>query len=77
MAEQWSEFSIVLKLKDFPEDQRREMRRAFYAGAQAILFKIIQVLAPEAEPTEDDLQMMSDLHQELQDFAKLISQGRA
>ncbi len=57
--------------------QRQEMRRAFYAGAQGILFGVVAMLAPDSEPTLEDIQHMEDLHQELQDFGKLIQQGRA
>lgn len=77
MAEQWDQFARKVLPIDAPQDQRREMRRAFYAGAQAILFRVIQAFAPETEPTDADLQLMQDVHDELQDFAKLIEQGRA
>lgn len=77
MAEQWDQFARSVMPKDAPESQRREMRRAFYAGAQSILFRVIESFAPEAEPTADDLQIMEDLHNELQEFGKLIQQGRA
>ena len=77
MAEQWDEFDRKILPKDCPSTQRIEMRRAFYAGAQAILFRVIMALAPESEPTAEDLQIMTDLDEELRDFGKLIQQGRA
>lgn len=77
MAEQWDQFARTVMPKDAPQDQRREMRRAFYAGAQSILFRVIESFAPESEPTAEDLQIMEDLHNELQEFGKLIQQGRA
>jgi len=77
MAEQWDQFARAVLPKDAPADQRREMRRAFYAGAQGILFKVITALAPEDEPTEEDLRMMGDLERELSDFAELVKDGRA
>ena len=77
MAEQWNEFVIKVMSSDAPAIQKQEMRRAFYAGAQAILFKVIDSFAPESEPTEVDLQLMQDVHDELQDFAKLVASGRA
>lgn len=49
----------------------------FYAGAQAILFRAIAAFAPETEPTEADLQIMTDVNQELQDFALAVKEGRA
>jgi len=77
MAEQWDQFARLTLPEGCSAVQRQEVRRAFYAGAQAILFRVINVLAPESEPTAEDLQMMEDLHQELQDFGGLIQQGRA
>jgi hypothetical protein len=77
MAEQWDEFARKILPKDCSQTQRVEMRRAFYVGAQAILFRVIESFAPEAEPTEADLQVMQDLHDELQEFGRLIQQGRA
>jgi hypothetical protein len=53
------------------------MRRAFYAGAESILFRVIQAFAPESEPTEADLQIMQDLDDELKEFARMVADGRA
>ena len=53
------------------------MRRAFYAGGEAILFRIIQSFAPESEVTEADLQTMQELWEEFQTFAALVKAGRA
>ncbi len=77
VAEQWEEFERRVLPDDVSAVQRQEMRRAFYAGAQAILFGVIAVLAPESEPTDEDLQMMEDLNQELGDFFKAVTAGRA
>jgi hypothetical protein len=77
MAEQWNGFSRALHLERHSETQRLEMRRAFYAGAESILFRVIQSFAPESEPTDGDLKIMEDLDQELKDFAKLVKAGRA
>ena len=77
MMEQWDEFARRILPANCSQVQRQETRRAFYAGAQAILFRVIAAFAPEAEPTAEDLQVMEDLDQELRDFAKLIEQGRA
>jgi hypothetical protein len=77
MAEQWDQFARAVMPKDAPAEQRREMRRAFYAGAQGILFKVIATFAPETEPTDSDLAIMEDLERELSDFADAVKAGRA
>ena len=78
MAELWDEFARVALPPDAPEFQRREMKRAFYSGAHGIMFKVIHALAPEARIDRSRRAGSSqDLHEELQEFAELIKQGRA
>jgi len=77
MAEQWDQFARSVLPKDCSPTQRQEMRRAFYAGAQGILFRVIAAFAPETEPTAEDLQIMEDLDQELRNFGEMIKKGRA
>lgn len=77
MAEQWDSFARAVFKPDTPPIQRIEMRRAFYAGAQAILFGVINAFAPDAEPTAEDLMVMDDLQRELNDFVEAVKQGRA
>lgn len=77
MAEQWDQFARAVLSEGTPSIQRQEMRRAFYAGAESILFRVIQAFAPESEPTQADLQVMSDLHKELENFADAVKEGRA
>lgn len=57
--------------------QVRETKRAFYGGAQTLLAIIMKALDPGTEPTDADLRMMDELHQELQDFVAEIKAGRA
>ena len=77
MAEQWDQFARAVLPKRCPDIQRKEMRRAFYAGAQAIMFGVIANLAPDHEPTQEDLDMMTELQNELNEFAQLVKEGRA
>ena len=77
MAEQWDQFARSVLPAGISAVHRQEMRRAFYAGGNSILFRIIAAFAPESEPTEADLQVMQDLQDELQDFARAVKEGRA
>ena len=77
MAEEWDKYARGVLPADAPLVQKQETRRAFYAGAQSIFFRVIESFAPESEPTEADLKVMENLHQELQDFAALVKAGRA
>lgn len=73
MLEVWNEFSKIIP-KDAPEVQRRHMKIAFYAGAQAIFFKVIASIAPESEPTQVE-EIMENLDQELKDFMRHLANG--
>ena len=77
VAEQWDQFARLVLPKEAPADQRREMRRAFYSGAQAILFNVIASLDEEPEPTGEDLRIIDGVGRELEDFAEMVKNGRA
>lgn len=68
---------------DSPPDQIREMRMAFFAGAQHLYGTIMNVLDPGEEPTDADLKKMElidkELNQFIHDFAKqhLPTKGQA
>ena len=51
-----------------PQTQIDEMRTAFFAGAQHLFASIMTILEPDAEPTEKDLERMSLIHAELEQF---------
>lgn len=74
----WGMFRLAVGLQDAPPDQIREMRRAFYAGAAAFWAEVNEMLDPSTdEPTDDDLQKMTLLHGELEQFAERIKRGEA
>lgn len=75
VAEQWDQFSRAIMPKDAPSDQRREMRRAFYAGAQAVLFGVIVAMAPEEEVTDSDMAALQGVQDELKDFFDGVTKG--
>lgn len=54
-----------------------ETRRAFYAGATALLGLICESLTPGDEPQPEDLRMMDEIDSELRAFADLVGSGMA
>lgn len=66
----WVGLRLACELVDAPPDQLREMRMAFFAGAQHLFSSIMTVLDPGEEPTDKDLQRMDLIHQELDAFIK-------
>ena len=78
---------VGLRLAAIPLDagavQLDEMRNAFFAGAQHLFGSLMDILEPDAEPTEKDMQRMDLIDQELRNFIKDfelrhgIAKGRA
>jgi hypothetical protein len=64
----WFGLRIASIPADAPQAQIDDMRDAFFAGAQHVFSSIIEMLDPEAEPTEADLARMSLIQAELDGF---------
>lgn len=77
MAEQWDQFARAALPINAPADQKREMRRAFYAGGQGIYYAVMRMMSPDADATDDDVAVLGDLLQELSDFADKVKRGEA
>jgi hypothetical protein len=52
------------------DTQIREMSMAFHAGASFLFEAIMLLLDPSAEPTETDLDRMSNINEELAEFGE-------
>lgn len=66
----WRSLMVMWGLTGAPEVQKMEMRRAFYAGAQHVFGSIMGLMGPGQEPTEREEKVLSDIHNELDKFAK-------
>ena len=64
----WVGMRLACDLVDAPADQLREMRMAFFAGAQHLFGSIMTVLEPGDEPTDKDLARMGLIDKELKTF---------
>lgn len=56
--------------------QYREMKIAFYAGAEAHLATMTRILGPGREATESDLTIMDGIMKEFEEFAQNLKEGR-
>ena len=54
-------------------DQCRQLRDAFFGGAQHLFASIMTILDPGEEPTAADMQRMDQIHRELEDFAGALA----
>ena len=77
IAEKWNECARMILPADCSPLQRREMRRAFYAGAEGLLKAIMADLSDEPDVTPNDMNLMLGINRELKWFAQLVKDGRA
>ncbi len=73
---EWRKFVALVMPPNAPEIQRKEMKRAFYAGSEAFLRVTLDVLEPGPEPTENDMRRMELISEELKQFATDVKEGR-
>lgn len=71
----WRSYAEQVIPMNAPDIQRQECRRAFYAGAASVFSGIMTMLDPGAEPTDADLEKMSALEDELNQYAKSLAAG--
>lgn len=60
----------LLSLNSCSELQKSEMRKAFYFGAQHVFASILSILDPGEEPTEKDMETVTNVHAELKKFVE-------
>jgi hypothetical protein len=77
LAAGWTSFEQSVFSPEIGPVQRREMRRAFYSGAEELFSTIMAMLEPGEDATDADLTRMSDLHDELERFKEDLQGGRA
>jgi hypothetical protein len=68
----WISLRIASVPLDAPPVQLEEMRNAFFAGAHHLFGSIMTILEPDAEPTDKDLDRMSLINKELEDFIQVF-----
>ena len=77
IAEKWNECARMILPADCSPLQRREMRRAFYAGVGGLLKAIMADLSDGPDGTPSDMHLMLSIDRELREFAQLVEDGRA
>jgi hypothetical protein len=78
VGQRWRQYSSkILDPIQANQIQRQETRRAFYAGASALMTIILENMSSGDEVQESDLTMMDSLKAELDNFVAAVSSGRA
>lgn len=75
IMEQWLSYRRDVIPGDAPQIQVDESRKAFYAGAAALLGTITKNLTPDHEPTAKDLTMMDEIAAELEEHMREVERG--
>lgn len=77
IAKGWQEYKEFVIPADAHETQLIECKRAFYAGARSCLSDVLALAGASAgEPTEQDIELMADLEEELAQFARDVMDGK-
>jgi hypothetical protein len=63
-------FRMMIIRSGAPSIQVREMRMAFFAGAQHLFASIMAVMDSDRDPTPRDLHRMRIIHEEIEGFRK-------
>jgi hypothetical protein len=76
IADQWALFEKLVIPANAPPIQRQEMRRAFYAGAEALLG--LQMEIGDGSITEEaGVAIIEGWHDECRRFAAMVAEGKA
>lgn len=77
IASAWDDYRARVLPRMCSAVQVVETRRAFYAGASALMQNLVRGLEGGTEPTEKDLATVDALGEEIQAFARAIQDGEA
>lgn len=77
IADEWESYRKDVLPKCASSVQLQECRRAFYCGALAFQTCLMRCLTPEPEPTQEDVELLEALDQELKEFARKVANGEA
>lgn len=75
IAREFETYKAQVMHPEAGEVQIWECKRAFYAGASALYFKIMSDLSPGKKVTESDMNLMSGISIELEEFRKSVLLG--
>lgn len=70
IAEGWDSFEKAVMPENAGPTQRTEMRNSFYAGALFLFSRLMIGLSEGDEPQQEDLDMMSDIQKEFEDYQR-------
>lgn len=75
IAAAWEQYRNLVMSQDASDTQLAETRLAFYAGAAACFGIVTSVEPGDDEPTDEELQLVTDLNDELNEHVASVQQG--
>lgn len=76
LEEQWNGFARAVIPADAPKVQRREMKRAFYAGAEAMM-RIQYAIGSESVTEAEAIKTLEACQKEAHEFAHQVAIGKS
>lgn len=76
VLELWTQYREAVVGPNFTEDQRKQLRMAFYGGASSLMFLILRELTAGPDSTAEDQDMLMDIQNELAKFADDAKTGK-
>lgn len=74
IQKKFEKFSLAC-FGDIGKQQYTDLRRTFFAGASAFYFLEMHYMSAGDEPTEEDMNLMRGLHQEIHEFNAAVKRG--
>jgi hypothetical protein len=74
IQKEFDKFSLLC-FGDISKQQYIDLRRTFFAGASAFYLLEISLMSASDEPTEDDMELMRSLHNEIHEFNEAVKKG--
>jgi len=68
----WISYRKQVITNDAGAIQVKETRQAFFSGAVILWTLILSSLTDDSEPTDEDLELMESIKDELDDYAKTV-----
>ena len=68
----WESYRNLVVPKSAGDTQIAETKQAFYAGASVLFHAIMNVLDPGEEPTEKDLDVLSNIQKEIDFYGQSL-----
>lgn len=73
----WATFEEKVLPATAPDVQKRETKRAFYAGASSLLNALARAMSTGGEVTDADIAAMDSVAAELNEFDEDVRNGKA